>query len=375
MKKYFEFLLEFNRDDRRMLLSPEISQLFTVAFEFELETKEEKEIGDIDYQKNFKIVKSRIMKQITHEKFYDKNKNFIDDIFNSIEELIEDEDIDEIDNELLNEKRYKNKDEKIIIGIIFYEWTLYCNSELDYMQEQVKEHLPNFYKKYVHRLKFELDSTLQQGIEFSPKTYLRSINEGLEMIEDFFVEFDKQNYWIMNERTSIHINLGIVGKHKWNTIKGLLNINDIVIEERIPFAFKNIEYRIPIQYCQSLLLELKNELIIDQVKLNMNDPEIENFLNQKLLIILDEKGYKHFAFNLSHLQKLHYVEFRYIGGKINKEIIQEKLLFFAYITYLMTNPEYKKQEYKKKLYKFIDAVNSGNPKDIKLIKYKPLSID
>ena len=103
--------------------------------------------------------------------------------------------------------------------------------------------------------------------------------------------------------------------------------------------------------------------------MDLHDSKTEDFLNDSLLRILNEKGYKHFALNLVHLQKENYVEFRYVGGIVNQDLILEKLTFFAYITYQMTHEEYKRKEYLKRLYKFTNMINEADPSEIKPIDY------
>ena len=41
---------------------------------------------------------------------------------------------------------------------------------------------------------------------------------------------------------------------------------------------------------------------------------------------------------------------------IPKEVLIDKVKYCAFVVYCMTNPEYKKREYTKKLYKFIDTL-------------------
>ena len=64
---------------------------------------------------------------------------------------------------------------------------------------------------------------------------------------------------------------------------------------------------------------------------------------------------KNLGFNITKLSS-DYVEFRYAGGDIPKEVLIDKVKYCAFVVYCMTNPEYKKREYTKKLYKFIDTL-------------------
>ena len=79
----------------------------------------------------------------------------------------------------------------------------------------------------------------------------------------------------------------------------------------------------------------------------------ESIINNHLITILHKDGYKNFGVNLLPIKSNKYVEFRYPGGKIKKNDLIEKLLYFTYIVHLMTNKEYDKKEYHKKLFKFL----------------------
>jgi hypothetical protein len=75
-------------------------------------------------------------------------------------------------------------------------------------------------------MKFEVDSSLDRGIEFSPLTYLNSISESIDLINDFYDDFDKQSYWKFTEKTGLHINIGFKEKMDWNVLKGVLFLSD-----------------------------------------------------------------------------------------------------------------------------------------------------
>jgi len=49
-----------------------------------------------------------------------------------------------------------------------------------------------------------------------------------------------------------------------------------------------------------------------------------------------------------------YIEFRYVGNVVTEDVVLDKLLYFSYISYLMSNPEFKKIQYYKKLYKLYE---------------------
>jgi hypothetical protein len=58
-------------------------------------------------------------------------------------------------------------------------------------------------------------------------------------------------------------------------------------------------------------------------------------INGKLISLLVEEGYKNFGINLLNINK-NYIEFRYPGGNIGREVLIDKLMYFSYI-YLETS--------------------------------------
>ena len=55
-----------------------------------------------------------------------------------------------------------------------------------YLKRMVKRHLPNFTRKWNRKIDFVGDATLDRGIEIKPKTYVTSLSESIEMINDFY---------------------------------------------------------------------------------------------------------------------------------------------------------------------------------------------
>ena len=74
-----------------------------------------------------------------------------------------------------------------------------------------------------------------------------------------------------------------------------------------------------------------------------------------LLLEVKEDGLKNFGFNITRIEQ-NYVEFRYAGGEISKDALIDKLKYFSFLVYCMTNVEYKRREYLNKLYKFVDSL-------------------
>ena len=375
MKYISQFkLFEFNRKDKQLLLSSGINDMFTVAFEFELESRDDQlTLADSDDQ---------ILLQISLDLVDELDEEGIEYTQEFLDHLRELTDLSDVDDTIeiltkLSKKSTENENYIITLYIEALEETEEWNDEvaverrkkqeksrmLKYGEIKVKEHLPKFYKKYKKDLKFEFDQSLNQGIEFSPKTYVVSLDKALEMINDFYNDFDKQDYWLMNTNTSIHINIGFTRPVKWNIIKGLIMVNELRKDE-VPYAFKGIKDRINTSFTQSLLDYLKIEGVVKKLEKAgvLNFPSIE-FVEKQLLkqldIVIETFGIKTFALNINHIRNHNYVEYRHVGGEVDKELVIDKIMYFAYVSYMMTT-DYKDKEYHKKLYKFIDNLKVPN---------------
>ena len=373
--KYLETynqIFEFNRKDIQTLLSSGINDNFTVSFEFELECDDPK-IAEIKSEDEIIMkFKSELLTRLREDTDIDLEtySTYITDIINSIDF---DNDVDEIlDNLEPSDKETKKKDvnKNIIMTYLYTIVSDYFENEddeeeyedegihfegLEYMEEKVEEHLPNLYKKYGKELKYEFDSSLLRGVEFSFKNYITKLTEGITMLDIFFEDFNKQDYFFMNERTSIHINLGYIDEDtEFNALKGVVMLSD-VSKSDVPFVFKDMTWRMNNHFCGSIVTALKS-MKVDWNKIDIHDiKNTEKFFNKKFEKLIEIYGAKAFGVNLSRLFNDGYAEFRYVGGKVNKDLMIDKLLYFAFITYLMAS-DYKDKEYQKKLYKFIEEL-------------------
>ena len=230
----------------------------------------------------------------------------------------------------------------------------FFKENFNYLVNKFKNSFPIFYKKWSKELKFELDNTLDRGIEFSNLSYFSGINNLISLINDFYEEYEKNKKWKFKDTTGIHINIGSKNKSEINPIKGILFLDD---SGEDPFVFKNMNWRRNNKYCGSLKLFLKEDTSIIKKSKKLLDSgnvkECERVLNDKIKSILINEGYKNFGLNLLNLDK-NYVEFRYPGGEVSKDVLIDKLLYFTYVYFMMIDPEYDKKEYQKKLYKFLN---------------------
>lgn len=344
-------LLEFNNKDKDYIKLH--SNDFTIALEFELETDDMESSDDsVSPAKFIEIAKGNAYQYIKDEGKSNKNMFYlVDEIIDTLDFEDVDENID-LFEEYLDEypKGFANK----LIQVLQADYMTYMISDnIDYLIENFKRNLPNFYKKWNSEIKFELDNTLKRGIEFSMNTYLVGIEDTIELIEDFYKDYNNQKYWFMNERTGIHINIGFTKKVDWNIIKGILMISDY---GETAFTFKNMKWRQKSFYTNSILPVLKKELDSSKIMKATSFSDIkstEDELSNYVLKLMNEFGYKNFGFNVTRISGYNYVEFRYPGGDIPKDVLIDKLYYFCYVATLMTDKKFKRREYLKKLYKFI----------------------
>lgn len=488
---FTDFLNEFNRQDREFIES--LSDYFTLSIEYELvadfpideeptidtegqlnkakkfakeQTLLDMSRGKFGYRfdEKFKLTKSKLMdneKRMKEENDLSKaGKNKIDQlhflyltwtyvnyIIDSILDLIEvgfDEDdyieeINDFQEKFADKKIYRKGSTEMTNFIID---TLDKNigkfifqQNMQHLKDMMKKHLPNFTNRWGKTFKYELeaDPDKQRILEFSSKTYLKGLGECFEQLNDFYDEFEKQEFWKMNNRTALHVNIGVKNKKlKWNPIKGLLLMGDMNRDKKQPFVFSNIMWRLNNRFTQSLMdgikrnltgeiekdyirsdqftemekkakkrgvnlrlfiedqydrkkiseqeyIDLLNELTlkwnlgfrhkdrlethkeyiqqnVDKLDLH-NIQETEDFLNPFLIKANSDFYIKEFGVKLVELENSPgYVEFRYVGGNVGRELFIDKILYFCYIVYLMTNDDYKKEKYHNKLYKFVEEI-------------------
>ena len=95
---------------------------------------------------------------------------------------------------------------------------------------------------------------------------------------------------------------------------------------------------------------------IDKLDLH-NIKDTEDFLNPFIIKANSDFYIKEFGIKLVELENAPgYVEFRYVGGNVGRKLFTDKILYFCYIVYLMTNDDYKKEQYHKKLYKYVEDI-------------------
>lgn len=364
MKHLLSFRLfeEINPKDISQI-SEEFDEYFTVSFEFEIETVDESntKINFDDYDEN--VVEDVL--SIVRRDLNVRKKSEKDLISNLAYELLDYVEFDTIDLQTFNSvykipKGSSPRETELINYLKTITMSFISMEDLSYLQDKVKEYLPNFTRKWGKKIEHVGDATLDRGIEIKPITYLSSISKGVEILNDFYDDLDSQSYWSLTEKTGLHINIGTKEASDWNVIKGLLLMNDFTKDDRLPFLFKEMHWRYNNNFCGSIFTHLSKLSVSQRIEIkksvDMSDVEkTEEYLNKYLTNKVVEWGVKNLGFNISKLNQ-NYVEFRYVGGKVTKDIVIEKLKYFAFLVFCMTNVNYKRREYLKKLYKFIDSI-------------------
>ena len=441
LNNYFNFLNEFNRKDKDFVQS--MSDHFTLSIEYELvadfdlddepylETEEEinrtfgfvkdqilldMSRGKIGYRfdDSYKLPKKRL--EENEKKMFAENETaklgkkalqklhqqyvtwtwvnfFIDFLLSKVDP----DDEDRTDRKI--NRAWETDVDDYIATLMLKNLTMFVYGQnMGYLVDNFKEHMPKFYAKYGDTFKYELEGDMdkQRILEFSSKTYIKSLNECFEQLDDFYEEFDQQDLWKMDKkRTALHVNIGVNDKKiKWNPLKGLVLMGDMNRDQRTPFVFSDIMWRANNRFTQSLLDGIRRNLTgeikqdyktrnkeklwnlgfrhkdrlathKDYIKQNIekldihNIEQVEDFLNPYLIKANKDFYIKEFGIKLVELDHSPgYVEFRYVGGEVGKELFKDKILYFCYVVYLMTNKEYREKDYQKRLYKYVEDIKN-----------------
>lgn len=363
VKKYNELINEVNYFKLNKFKNNEISDKFTTSIEIEIEINDEEDdtYQGIKYNKKelsdiIKSIKSKSIRELNKEQINltEKEIEFIDIVLSEIKMSYDDEDYIE---EILNDKKYKGI-QKTIIRILKNQSIIYFTEyNFTEFKNKFEEFFPTFKNKWKNDFKYEFDASLYKGLEISNKKYFNNITVLLDFISDFYKDYKNQNYWKFNEKTGIHINLGVKGADEYNFVKGLLFLNDYGDN---PFMFKDMEWRKSSEFTKSILEEIrKDKKVIDKCYSLVKMKEVkkaEQIINKSILDKTIKGGYKNYGINFLSLEKENYIEFRYAGGDIKEDVLVNKVLYFCYLIYNMIDPEFDKKEYHKKLYVFLNAI-------------------
>lgn len=357
--KFLKRFEEINPKDIAFIVST-LDNYFTIAFEFEIETDDE-----TGYEYDFNEIDDELIEEVFDEVRKElkirsvRDKQFLRDLCDSIIEYINDGSLSQETFEQIFVNNFTDSEKNISQHLRSVLLSQIISNDFYYLKSKAILHLQSFVDKWGDEIEFIQDVTLDRGIEIKPKSYVVGISKSIEMIEDFYESLNSQQYWKLDTTTGLHINIGSTQDIKWNPLKGLLLMNDCSKNpEQVPLVFKEMTWRLGNKFCGSLLEAIfkmtsnQKEIIkknIDFEDLEKTELALNKFLNKKII----EDGVKNFGFNITRLSN-NYVEFRYAGGDLPKSVLIDKLKYFCFLVYCMTNPGYKRREYLNKLYKFVN---------------------
>ena len=239
-------------------------------------------------------------------------------------------------------------------------------------RELLTQAFPNFMAEYEDQLKFEKDGSLDNGIEFSmdDPVYMTGLDEAFKFLDLFFEDYNNQNIFRFDTNTGLHTNIGYLDEDgdevtDYNLIKTMLFLNN-------DFAFKGFENRKGSRWAGDLKAIFKREIedqlgnpakntygfnewkdsIFDLYKENKFE-ELEEKLSS-LVRSFAPSNPKSIGFNLHHIGKRGYVEFRYPGGDSpTLEKMKATTLYYAHLIKLAVDKNYKRKEFLKKLVKMM----------------------
>lgn len=222
---------------------------------------------------------------------------------------------------------------------------------------------PNFWNKWGSDLDIVEDGSLKMGIEVVHGSYLKSIEEAMEFLDDFYADYNKQTVFMFHDTTGLHTNIGYKGNYNtedWNLFKAYLFLNE-------SFATRGFENRIYNRYSGPVkkIIEnyLKNQLKqpLDNMNFNVRsiikqiaekNPNFFSEIEESMNNIIENQSARGAAYSGFTIRS-NRIEFRYPGGEMNKADLKSATMYYCYLVELATNPEYKRRDYLLKAVKFI----------------------
>ena len=234
-------------------------------------------------------------------------------------------------------------------------------------EDMLREHLPNLMREYGDKLKFESDLSLSNGVEFSMDTpkFLIGLDEAFKFLKLFFEDFNNQTNFSFDEKTGLHTNIGFLpledseeAPDPLNLIKGLLFLND-------DFAKKGFENRknsrwardikdIAIKYISGNPEHARAPKYTDLLKDKEGIKELSSVLSAKVLKAAQMAGAKSLGMNITYINRLNYIEFRYPGSvDPTYDRMVDATLYYSHIVRTIFDKTYKRREFLQKLSGFL----------------------
>jgi hypothetical protein len=244
-------------------------------------------------------------------------------------------------------------------------------------ENSFEKYLPNMWAEYGDIMEGTSDGSLPDGYHTELKFtgYLLGMDNALTFLDTFFSDFNNQKNFSFSKATGLHTNIGMeLPYKKFNTFKALLFLGeeeDPRKKDKTPFAYKGIESR----YLDKRWSSPRKSLTFDFIRnrLLRSDEKYDLDLKETLKTAYKEQdfsvlnavltsyvnlhtnylGVKKYGLNLHYINDRGYIEFRYPGHKVSAETLKNLTLYYGHIVRCALDPEYKKEEYIKKLYSFV----------------------
>jgi len=386
-------ILEFDEIDIKLIENN--SDIFNISFEIELESNDKDRYNNpfkfntvIELKDNINYLYfKQFGRNIEETSEISENKmaykNLLNKLFNEKDNIVEA--IFDID---MNESPAETKISLLLRPLITSKYFNYKKNTItgvsDHLMIEFKKNFPTFYKRYKNIIEIKNDITLVTGsIEIiinKEKIYLDSLDDAIEYLNVFYYDYSNINKrFFFTDRTGLHINISVKNKNKndYNVVKGLLFLNDdLVFKDNISrmnsnwcrsvkkefieyIKYKKYSYHVsPGKVKRYNDLDKKTNLVSDLNSVLFNNfdlKKIEKTFNKIMFDFVNIYGKKQLGFNIYNLKEFDYIEFRYSGQNISKNTLISKLLYYCYITYLMTS-DYKNKEYYRKLSGFVERI-------------------
>lgn len=213
----------------------------------------------------------------------------------------------------------------------------------------------------------ELDGRYQIGAEIISKPYA-TIDEGLFALKKALAKIDGINYKT-NESCGLHVTLGKFSKkdiNKIDLLKFYLLINgDMILRD---YAREDNEY-CDLEYIGEVLLGLRDEHIVKYIQLyNASIPKINKYFEST------SRDAKYSFINIAKLFETGLIEIRAFGNTGYEKrfsSIEKHVKYIVRALDIARDPNAYRNEYLKKIYKFIDSDSSDRSENLQ-IKYKTL---
>lgn len=231
-------------------------------------------------------------------------------------------------------------------------------------RELLRENLPNWFAEYDDFIDVREDGSV--SVEVTPHKYFEGVDNAFTYIDSFFNDYLNQGEFMLTNRTGLHTNIGMQGvdsRSNWDLLKAIVMLNEDFAKDGLPDDRKTTTWTGPLK---SKVIKKISEILKKENLDKLKPIELNKIVstlsvgNKSINDIIKELGNtigaKNLGFNINYINSRGYLEFRYPGDKVNAETVKNLTLYYCYIVRLCCDPNFKKQEYEKKLYSFLSKI-------------------